>query len=664
MKSKFGKLVKNNVGKILGAFIFAFMCCGVMMPVHAFAANESITGKLTLELASSGGGDSASIDASTSTSTGEFNFFPLILGILAVGLIVLLVYLYKTGKLKNKTLSIFALCLVVSVGFGGAKSIIANAADTNDLKADNVSSSAYLKFNEAGVILENNFEIINNTTDTITIENVTSDSEYASILPELKGTKVAGNSTFTAKLKCESIPDFAIEKVKENQGKIEIDGFYTVAYEKEQPVPTGEAYGYVDGETLVLTYDWDRSAHELTYDIPTEASSKEDWDWCYDEIRWGFTKVIIDESFANYYGLKSTAYMFASFSNCTSISGLQYLNTSNVENMSYMFSDCSAITTLNINFDFTNTSNMNYMFSGCTNLTLDCSKWNVKADCTNEGFSNGASGVTPPSVWPKNPEAYAYKEVTNDEQSGNWVTTLVLTYDTESWKHRGSIYTNLPTAATQKTDWPWNSERSHYDKIKINQSFANFDKLTSMNQMFCYFRNVTSIEGCNYLNTSNVTDMFCMVYSCTKLTKVDFEANWNITNVKDARYVFAECSVLQLDCANWQVNPDCNHEGFNEEASGVKLPSAWDSGSLAYSQDNENNSLSDNAINNQEANNENSNADALTPDTQQDKSSSTDADTKDNTIDNKSAESEKTEPVADDQSEDKSDSVDEVQQDY
>ena len=291
MKSNFGRLIKNNVGKILGAFIFAFMCCGVMMPVHAFAASESITGKLTLELASSGGGgdvvpsggDSSTIpiDASTSTSTGEFNFLPLILGILAVGLIVLLVYLYKTGKLKNKTLSVFALCLVVSVGFCGAKSIIANAADANDLKADNISSSAYLKFDETGKILENNFEIINNTTDTINIENITSDSEYASILPELKGTKVAGNSTFTAKLKCESIPDFAIEKVKENQGKIEVDGFFAVAYEKEQPVPTGEAYAYKDvsqeGETvLVLTYDSDKATRETVYEIATDAKEAAD----------------------------------------------------------------------------------------------------------------------------------------------------------------------------------------------------------------------------------------------------------------------------------------------------------------------------------------------------------------------------------------------------
>ena len=401
MKSKISNLLRNNVGKILGAFIFAFMCCGVMMPVHAFAASESITGKLTLELASSGGGgdvvpsggDSSTIpiDASTSTSTGEFNFLPLILGILAVGLIVLLVYLYKTGKLKNKTLSVFALCLVVSVGFCGGKSIIANAADANDLKADNISTSAYLKFNNAGEILENNLEIINNTTDTITIENITSDSEYTSILPELKGTKVAGNSAFTAKLNCESIPDFAIEKVKENQGKIEVDGFFAVAYEKEQPVPEGEAYAYRDGTTLVITWDKDKTKHidaeNIIYNIPVSANQATDWEW--DKARGEFTKVKISENFKNYGEITSTAYMFDSFKNVTDNEGFEYLDTSKVTNMSSMFykygeSVSSLNTVPNVSkWDTSNVTDVSYMFSyfGFLSTTLnsvpDVSNWNI-----------------------------------------------------------------------------------------------------------------------------------------------------------------------------------------------------------------------------------------------------------------------------------------------
>ena len=245
MKSKISNLLRNNVGKILGAFIFAFMCCGVMLPMHAFATTESISGSLTLELVSSGGGgdvpgggDSAVIDASTSSPTGAFNFLPIILGILAVGLIVLLVYLYKTGKLKNKTLSIFALCLVVSVGVCGAKSIIANAADANNLKADNISSSAYLKFNESGEILENNFEIINNTEYTLNIDNITTDDEYKSLFSNLVGIIVQSNSSYEGKLNCDVAPQNLIEKAKSSESKIKIDGLFTVELDKEKPLPS------------------------------------------------------------------------------------------------------------------------------------------------------------------------------------------------------------------------------------------------------------------------------------------------------------------------------------------------------------------------------------------------------------------------------------------
>ena len=235
MKSKIGNLLKNNIAKVLGVFIFAFMCCGVMLPMHAFATSESITGSLTLELVSSGSGDSVVIDASTSSSTGAFNFFPIILGIFAVSLIVLLVCLYKTGKIKNKALSIFTLCLVVSVGFCGPKSIIANAADNDNSETQGIETSSYLKFDESGTILDNKFEIVNSTKYTLKIENITTDEEYKSFFSDAIGTEVSSNSTYEGKLKCDVVPTSLIEKAKNNS---EIEGFYKIKIDKERAFPS------------------------------------------------------------------------------------------------------------------------------------------------------------------------------------------------------------------------------------------------------------------------------------------------------------------------------------------------------------------------------------------------------------------------------------------
>ena len=184
-------LFKNNIIKILSFFIFVFMFCSLMLPIQAFALSESIAGNLTLELVSSGGGgevvpsggggSTVPIDASTSTSTGEFNLLPIILGAFAIGFIALLIYLYKTHKLKNKTLSIFTLCLIVSVGACGIKTIVANAMNNDTPTTQGISTSSYLKFNESGEILENRINIVNSSEYTLNIESVTVDGEYKNL---------------------------------------------------------------------------------------------------------------------------------------------------------------------------------------------------------------------------------------------------------------------------------------------------------------------------------------------------------------------------------------------------------------------------------------------------------------------------------------------------
>ena len=71
--------------------------------------------------------------------------------------------------------------------------------------------------------------------------------------------------------------------------------------------------------------------------------------------------------------------MFRGLSTITSINFNNAFNTSNVTNMSYMFDDCAALTTLDIsNFDTSNITNIAGLFSGCKALaTLDVSNFNT-----------------------------------------------------------------------------------------------------------------------------------------------------------------------------------------------------------------------------------------------------------------------------------------------
>ena len=79
------------------------------------------------------------------------------------------------------------------------------------------------------------------------------------------------------------------------------------------------------------------------------------------------------------YANANSGSMFRRFSAVTSISGLELLDTSNVTDMSDMFSDCSALTSLDLSgFNTSNVTDMSFMFDSCSALpSLDLSGFNT-----------------------------------------------------------------------------------------------------------------------------------------------------------------------------------------------------------------------------------------------------------------------------------------------
>jgi surface protein len=71
--------------------------------------------------------------------------------------------------------------------------------------------------------------------------------------------------------------------------------------------------------------------------------------------------------------------LFQNFTKLATINNLHLLDTSNVTNMSYIFSGCSSLTSLDISsFDTSKVTNMSYMFYYCSSLTnLDLSNLNT-----------------------------------------------------------------------------------------------------------------------------------------------------------------------------------------------------------------------------------------------------------------------------------------------
>ena len=208
--------------------------------------------------------------------------------------------------------------------------------------------------------------------------------------------------------------------------------------------------------------------------------------------------IVFDKSFSTYTPT-SLFQFFCYLSKLETITGLEYLNTANVTDMSYMFYNCSSLTSLDVtHFNTANVKNMNSMFSDCSKLTsLDVTNFNT-ANVTNmESMFSDCSKLTSLDV------------------------------------------TNFNTAKV----------------TNMSYMFANCVALTSLDVRNFNTANVTNMErmfiGCSALlsldvrnfNTANVTDMSYMFANCLALTSL-YLTNFNTEKVTNMERMFSFCKAL------------------------------------------------------------------------------------------------------------------------
>ena len=226
----------------------------------------------------------------------------------------------------------------------------------------------------------------------------------------------------------------------------------------------------------------------------------------------------LDLSNFNTEKVESMGNMFEGCSSLTSLD-LSNFNTKKVRYMNSMFQACSALTTIYVSDEFVTTkvSIGSDMFSGCTNLKgYDSSK-------TDHTFANcGTDGYFTPGC--------AYAEFDN--------ATGTLTFRYKGVKSEGAYGLNegrnLPD---------WNNLGTNVKKVVFDASFASA-RPTNCYGWFKDFTNLTTIEGFEYLNTENVTNMTGVFNGCSALTSLDL-TNFNTAKVTDMKLLFANCSALE-----------------------------------------------------------------------------------------------------------------------
>ena len=240
------------------------------------------------------------------------------------------------------------------------------------------------------------------------------------------------------------------------------------------------------------------------------------------------------------------------FSMCSSLTSLDvtHFNTEKVTIMRFMFSSCSSLTSLNLtNFNTEKVTDMDDMFSDCQALTTiyASSKFvtdqvtdgrNMFADCINLIGATEYDGS-------KTDHNYANYENGYFSPEGGFHAYAELDESTETLTFRRGL--SKPEGAYDLNEGrnlpDWNNLGTNVKKVVFDASFASA-RPTNCYGWFKDFTNLTTIEGFEYLNTENVTNMTGVFNGCSALTSLDL-TNFNTAKVTDMKLLFANCSALE-----------------------------------------------------------------------------------------------------------------------
>ena len=220
--------------------------------------------------------------------------------------------------------------------------------------------------------------------------------------------------------------------------------------------------------------------------------------------------IVFDESFKTYAPTLLSGF-FIGCSTLETISGLEYLNTANVTDMSFMFEGCSALKSLDLtNFNTAKVTNMGNMFEGCSALTsLDLTKFNTANVTDMNNMFEGCS-------------ALKSLDLTN--------------FNTANVTNMSNMFYGC-------------SALTSLDLTKFNTA-----KVVNMDNMFNGCSALKSLDLTNF-NTANVTNMSNMFKGCSALTSLDL-TNFNTANVKFMDYMFNGCSALTTIYASDKFDTD------------------------------------------------------------------------------------------------------------
>lgn len=280
-------------------------------------------------------------------------------------------------------------------------------------------------------------------------------------------------------------------------------------------------YARLDRETQTLTLYYDKNkqtSDNAIYARPLWANYVE---------RKAIQTVVFDESF-KHARPKSCDQWFYLFEGLTKIEHLDYLNTSEVENMGSMFSKCTSLETLDLSsFNTEKVTNMFEMFVGSTNLrTINLPKGFIGSNVTYlNGMFRGCASLTELDLSGSNAEKV--------KNMGNMFDGCVALSNLN--------LSGFKTGSVTDMRYLFSSCQS---LESLDLSGFNTENVSSMVSMFSQCSSLRSLDLSSF-NTSKVIDMNLMFYNCTNLESIDL-SSFDTENLQQMAHMFYSCTKLEM----------------------------------------------------------------------------------------------------------------------
>ena len=236
--------------------------------------------------------------------------------------------------------------------------------------------------------------------------------------------------------------------------------------------------------------------------------------------------VVFDKSFKTY-APTSLYGFFRGLTKLETIKDLKYLNTEQVTNMSYMFSDCSALTSLDLsNFNTAKVRDMSYMFYRCSALSsLDLSNFNT-AIVTNMSYM------------------FSDCSTLSSLDLSNFNTAIVT--------NMSYMFFNCANLSS------------------LDLSNFNTAIVSDMSLMFGSCSTLSSLDLSNFY-TKEVRDMSYMFSRCSALTTIYASDKFVTSKVQSGRSMFSACKNLKGTILNYK-DSKTDHNYANCGTNGYFTP--------------------------------------------------------------------------------------------